>query len=195
MGCKVCGNLMTSRTIANIPMCEKCFKKLDMLRNGDMDMIKYFSSPEAYEKATNEAKMYFVNIVQKKMEEIRVSQENERLQIEEQKKIDSFICTTTNGFDNYRVTSYLGMISGEFVIGTGFLAEMEANHSDFFGNEAVLFTNKIYEARQEAINLMKKRGVKKGASAAIGVTFDVTTIGKNMIIVCVNGTAVNIEKI
>lgn len=193
MRCDVCGNKRGSRSIAGISICESCFKKLSALRNGEIDVIRYFSSSEAYENSTSKAKEYFQSIVESKKGEIEDSEKKIQLNKEEQEKFDKFLCTTTDKLDKYTIDQYIDTVSGEAVIGTGFLSEIEAGFSDFLGTTSVRFANKIDEAREVAVNLMKKRCITKGANAAIGVSFSVTSISTNMIMVCVTGTAVKIE--
>ena len=194
MSCKLCGGKIAMRTIAGITLCEKCFKNLELIRSGDANTIKYFSSPDAYENSTPEAKEYFQSIVGSKVKEIHNLEEKERISKEEQEKLDRFLCTTTNRFENYNIKSYYGPAFGEVVIGTGFLTEIEAGFSDFFGTESWRFSEKINQARTAAMNAMKKQCIEKGANAAVGISFNVAALTSNMFMVCVNGTAVAVEK-
>lgn len=103
--------------------------------------------------------------------------------------------TTGYDFNGYNITRYVGIISGEVVLGTGFLSEFSASISDLFGAESSTFANKLETAKEAAIEKLKIKSVQKGGNAVIGVDFDYITFANNMIGVVANGTSVIIEKI
>ena len=59
--------------------------------------------------------------------------------------------TTGFNFEGYTITSYLGIVSGQTVLGTGFLSEFKASFSDFFGVQSDAFADKLEEAKQAAM--------------------------------------------
>jgi len=104
-----------------------------------------------------------------------------------------FILTSTNNIEGERITKYLGIVSGEISIGTGFLSEFKAGVADFFGAYAGAYSNKLGEAKAVAVNVMKKKAEEMGATAVVGIDIDIMTTDANIFIVCANGTAVITE--
>jgi uncharacterized protein YbjQ (UPF0145 family) len=136
-------------------------------------------------------------------EEIEKRREEEKNAILLVEKIDKYeankgeyekFVTTSFQFDGYEIQNYLGLVSGEVVMGTGFLSEFTAGVSDFFGATSDSFANKMELAKQGAEKRMLKNSIIKGGNAIIGVTFNYITFSNNMIAVSANGTSVVIRK-
>ncbi len=103
--------------------------------------------------------------------------------------------TSGYNFEGYKITSYNGIVSGEVVLGTGFLSEFSASINDFFGSMSEEFGMKMKQAKDIATSKMIDSSIVNGGNAIIGVDFDYTTFGNNMIAVSANGTSVVIEKL
>lgn len=108
---------------------------------------------------------------------------------------DNHLMTTGYNFDGYVIRQYLRVISGEVVMGTGFLSELNASFSDFFGVESDRFAGKLSEAKQAAIRKLIGQSLAHGGNAIIGVDFDYINFSSNMIGVVANGTCVVVEKL
>ncbi len=106
----------------------------------------------------------------------------------------SFMETTGYSFDGYKIKEYLGVRSGEVVLGTGFLSEFSAGFSDLFGAKSEAMADKLTQAKDAALARLKESCLKVNANAVIGVDLDISIMGQNMILACANGTAVRIEK-
>ena len=141
-------------------------------------------------------------LVQKQEEENRKQE-----QIENQKKMQQKndenrmslqyqnLITTGFGFEGYKIIKHCGLVSGESVLGTGFISEFSASVSDLFGSASNTFASKMNEAKNIAKRHLIENALKVGANALIGVDFDYITFGNNMIGVSANATAVVVEKI
>ena len=110
-------------------------------------------------------------------------------------KKSSFLSTTGYGFDGYHITQYLGIKSGEVVLGTGVFSEFSAGVSDFFGVASNTMSTKLTTAKNAALSKLIDACMHVGANAVIGVDIDIMTVGTNMIVACANGTAVYIERV
>ena len=121
------------------------------------------------------------------------------IDIEEQDTLkrlaESQLLTTGYDFSGYKIIKYIGVISGEVVLGTGFLSEFSASFSDLFGAESSAFADKLETAKDAAIKKLTLKSAEKGGNAIIGIDFDYLTFASNMVGVVVNGTSVMIEKI
>ena len=116
-------------------------------------------------------------------------------QREQAKREYSFLSTTTNSFEGYRITQYIKIESGEVVLGTGLFSEFSASLSDMLGTANSSFGNKLEQAKAIAMEKLKENCILDGANAVVGVDLDILTIGSNMIVACANGTAVKVEKV
>ena len=138
----------------------------------------------------NGGKIY-LDIQNKKQQE---REEIEAAYAEYHDNYGKFMQTTGIGFDGYFITKYLGIKSGEVVLGTGFLSEFSASISDYWGVQSTAMANKLTKAKEAAMTKLIGNCVKVGANAVIGVNITLSTLGDNMIIACANGTAVRIEE-
>lgn len=106
----------------------------------------------------------------------------------------NFKITTGYNFEEYKISKYFGISSGNTVLGTGFLSENRAAVSDVFGIEDDSFSDKLEQAKNSSINKMINNAINQGGNALIGVSFDYITFSSNMIGVIANGTVVEIVK-
>lgn len=111
------------------------------------------------------------------------------------KRNANHLLTSGYNFEGYKIISYNGIVSGEVVMGTGFLSEFSASFDDFFGSTSEAFSEKIVKAKEIALTKMINASCARGGNAIIGVDFDYTTFANNMIAVSANGTSVIIEKL
>ena len=102
--------------------------------------------------------------------------------------------TTGYSFQGYNITDYIGLVSGEIVVGTGFLSDLKAGISDLLGTQSMTYSNKLKEAKKVALYDMITDSIKNGGNAIIGISYSYITFSGNMIGIAVNGTAVKIEK-
>lgn len=108
-------------------------------------------------------------------------------------QINAHKLTTGNNFEGYRIINYIGLVSGEIVIGTGFLTDFKAGIADFFGVESKAYSDKLKDAKKAAVYEMIMESIKSGGNAIIGITYEYVTFSGNMIGISVNGTSVKIE--
>lgn len=108
--------------------------------------------------------------------------------------VDNYMLTTGYDFIGYKIKKYIGIVSGQIVLGTGFLSEFTASFSDFFGVQSEKFATKLEQAKQAALEKMVVKSDVKGGNAIIGVDFDYITFHGNMIGVIANGTSVVVEE-
>lgn len=109
-------------------------------------------------------------------------------------KIKMHKLTTGYNFERCNIIKYNGVVSGETVIGTGFLSDFKAGISDFFGGESKVYSNKLKEAKQAAMYDMIIESVKLGGNAVIGIAYNYVMFTGNMIGISVTGTSVLIEE-
>lgn len=118
--------------------------------------------------------------------------EKMRLQAEHEEALASHKFTTGFNFEGYEIVEYLGLVSGEAVIGTGYLSDLKASFSDLLGVESEAYSDKMKYVKKAALYDMLNEAVKKGGNATIGISYDYVTFTGNMIGISVNGTCVKI---
>ena len=106
------------------------------------------------------------------------------------------IITTTDGVDGRSVTDYLGIVSGEAVLGTNILRDFMASIRDVIGGRSSGYEEELRKAKEAAIAEMEEDARRLGANAVVGVDLDYEHLGggsRSMLMVTANGTAVRIE--
>ncbi len=103
------------------------------------------------------------------------------------------IVSTTESLEGKRIVQYLGVVSGDCVIGANFLKDFFARIRDVVGGRVGSYENVIRDAKELAIEDMAEAAEKLGANAIVGVDLDYEAIGESMLMVSANGTAVVVE--
>jgi uncharacterized protein YbjQ (UPF0145 family) len=105
------------------------------------------------------------------------------------------IVTTTNNLEGKRVIQYLGIVSGEAIIGANIVKDFFAGIRDIVGGRSGSYEEGLREAKDIALREMQEQAVRKGANAILAVDLDYETLGSNgsMLMVSASGTAVIIE--
>ena len=104
------------------------------------------------------------------------------------------IVTTTNTIETHPVKQYLGIVTGETIIGANIFKDFFAGIRDIVGGRSGSYERVLREAKNTALKEMQEEATKLGATAIVGVDLDYETVGKNggMLMVTASGTAVKI---
>lgn len=105
------------------------------------------------------------------------------------------ICTTTDSIEGKKVTQYLGVCSGEAVIGANVFKDMFASVRDVVGGRSGTYEKVLKEGKNEAMRDMIAQAEASNANAILGVDLDYEVLGKEngMMMVVATGTAVVVE--
>ena len=95
------------------------------------------------------------------------------------------ILTTTNGVDGKVANQYLGIVTGETIIGANIFKDFFAGIRDIVGGRSGSYERVLREAKDTALAEMQD-------AAIIGIDLDYETVGANggMLMVTASGTAV-----
>ena len=102
------------------------------------------------------------------------------------------IITTTPSVENQPVRDYLGIVTGETIIGANIFKDLFANVRDIVGGRSGSYERVLREAKDIALNEMEDQAKQMGADAVVGVDLDYETIKDGMIMVMCSGTAVRL---
>jgi uncharacterized protein YbjQ (UPF0145 family) len=105
------------------------------------------------------------------------------------------IVTTTPSIEGRRIVRYVGIASGEAIVGANIVRDLFASVRDIVGGRAGAYENVLANARETALTEMRENAERMGANAVVGVDLDYETLGNagSMLMVCASGTAVLIE--
>jgi uncharacterized protein YbjQ (UPF0145 family) len=108
------------------------------------------------------------------------------------------ISTTTPSIDGTRIVRYLGIVSGEAILGANVFRDMFAGIRDIVGGRAGAYEDQLREAKSIALEEMAEQARERGANAIVGVDLDYETIQSGnsggMLMVTASGTAVLYER-
>ena len=100
--------------------------------------------------------------------------------------------STTSILEGKPVSRYLGIVTGEAIIGANIFRDLFASVRDIVGGRSATYERGLAEARELALKEMQEKAVAMGANAVIGVDIDYEVLGQGngMLMVSASGTAV-----
>ncbi len=102
------------------------------------------------------------------------------------------IVTTTNTVEGKPVRDYLGIVSGEAIMGANVVRDMLASITDIIGGRSGAYEAKLQQARKVSLQEMQDEAANMGANAVIGVDIDYEVVREGMLMVTSSGTAVRL---
>lgn len=107
---------------------------------------------------------------------------------------DGIILTTTNTVEGRRVEAYLGIVTGEAILGANIFRDLFAGIRDIIGGRSGSYEKVLRQARDAALAEMQLEADKLGANAVLSVDLDYQTVGQGtMLMVSCSGTAVKLS--
>ncbi len=105
------------------------------------------------------------------------------------------ILTTTSNIEGHRITEYLGVVTGEAVLGTNLFRDFFAKVRDVIGGRSGAYEKELARAREGAFQDIQDEALSVGANAIVGIALDYEVMGKtgSMLMVSISGTAVKIS--
>lgn len=105
------------------------------------------------------------------------------------------LVVTTNVLEGKKVTRYIGIVTGEAIMGANLFKDLFAGIRDIVGGRSAAYEEELRKAKDIAIAEMTQQAQMMGGNAVIGVDLDYETIGANgsMLMVSASGTAVVLE--
>ncbi len=104
---------------------------------------------------------------------------------------------TTPNIEGKRITEYLGLVTGEAIMGANIFRDLFAGIRDIVGGRSGAYESELRKAKQIAIREMVEEATARGANAVVAVDLDYETItvggGGGMLMVSASGTAVQIS--
>jgi uncharacterized protein YbjQ (UPF0145 family) len=106
------------------------------------------------------------------------------------------IFSTTNTLDGHAVQEYLGIVTGEAIMGANVFKDLFAGIRDIVGGRSATYERELRRARDVALQELGENAAAMGANAVIGIDLDYETVGGqgSMLMVTASGTAVRVTR-
>ncbi|MBW7453807.1 heavy metal-binding domain-containing protein [Paenibacillus sepulcri] len=102
------------------------------------------------------------------------------------------IFTTTPTIEGKPIQDYLGVVTGEAIMGANIMRDLFASITDIVGGRSGAYETKLKEARDVAFSEMSANASRMGANAIVGIDIDYEVVREGMLMVAVSGTAVRV---
>ncbi|MEQ8766509.1 MAG: heavy metal-binding domain-containing protein [Planctomycetota bacterium] len=105
------------------------------------------------------------------------------------------LIVTTPAIEGRRVQEYLGLVSGDAILGANVFRDLFAGIRDLVGGRSGAYEEELRKAKQIALDEMEEQANAAGADAILAVDLDYETISfgsSNMLMVTATGTAVKL---
>jgi uncharacterized protein YbjQ (UPF0145 family) len=105
------------------------------------------------------------------------------------------IITTTPNIEGKHIVQYLGVVTGEAVLGANLFRDLFAGLRDIVGGRSGSYEKELRRARDIALEEIQEAARNLGANAVVAVDIDYEVLGEKngMLMVSVSGTAVRVE--
>ena len=103
------------------------------------------------------------------------------------------LIVTSDQIEGRRIAEYLGIVSGDAIVGANMFRDLFARVRDVVGGRAGGYEKALRGAKEAALEDIAEEAADRGANAIIAVDLDYESIGDSMLMVSVNGTAVKLE--
>jgi uncharacterized protein YbjQ (UPF0145 family) len=105
------------------------------------------------------------------------------------------ILTTTPTIEGKPIKDYLGIVTGETIIGANIWKDFKAAIRDVVGGRSATYERVLRDAKDSALQEMIERANLLGADAIVGIDLDYETVGEgnSMLMVTSSGTAVRLQ--
>ena len=102
------------------------------------------------------------------------------------------IYSTTPTIEGHPIQQYLGVVTGEAIMGANIMRDLFASITDIVGGRSGAYETKLKEARDVAFSEMSSQASRLGANAIVGIDIDYEVVREGMLMVAVSGTAVRV---
>ncbi len=104
------------------------------------------------------------------------------------------ILTTTPEVAGRPISQYLGIVTGEAILGANIFKDLFAGIRDIVGGRSGAYEAELRRAREIAMQELASAAAERGAQAVVGIDLDYETVGQggSMLMVTASGTAVKL---
>ena len=99
------------------------------------------------------------------------------------------IHSTTPTLEGKTISQYLGVVTGEAILGANIVKDILAGITDIIGGRSAAYEKELQKARVISFEEMDEQANNLGANAIVGIDLDYEEV-RNMLMVTISGTAV-----
>ncbi|MFN7551032.1 MAG: heavy metal-binding domain-containing protein [Pseudomonadota bacterium] len=107
------------------------------------------------------------------------------------------LMTTTSTLEGRRIGRYLGVVTGEAILGANIFRDFFAGIRDIVGGRSGAYEKVLRDAKETALREMTEEAKRLGGNAVIGIDLDYETVqvgsSGGMLMVSASGTAVVLD--
>ena len=100
------------------------------------------------------------------------------------------IVSTTPQLDGKPIREYLGVVTGEAIMGANIVRDLFASVTDIIGGRSGAYEAKLRDGREIALKEMSDEAQRMGANAVVGVDLDYEVVREGMLMISASGTVV-----
>jgi uncharacterized protein YbjQ (UPF0145 family) len=104
------------------------------------------------------------------------------------------ILSTTPNVEGRPARDYLGIVTGEVIVGANIVKDLFAGIRDIVGGRSGAYEGTLRDARNQALDELAAEAEALGADAVVGIDLDYEVVGANgsMLMVSASGTAIKL---
>jgi uncharacterized protein YbjQ (UPF0145 family) len=102
------------------------------------------------------------------------------------------LLTTTTTLQDRTIKKYIGVVTGEAILGANIFKDFFAGIRDIVGGRSAAYEKELRRAKDIAMEEMQAEAKRRGGNAIIGIDLDYETVGQSMLMVSASGTAVEV---
>lgn len=104
------------------------------------------------------------------------------------------LMTTTTTVEGRPVREYLGVVTGEVIVGANLFKDLFASVRDVVGGRSGAYESTLRDARKTALSELADEARAMGADGVVGIDLDYEVLGQggSMLMVSASGTAVKL---
>ena len=103
------------------------------------------------------------------------------------------IVTTTFSVECRAIRDYLGIVTGEVIMGANVFRDIRASITDIVGGRSQAYEEEMVRGRQNAIDEMIAKADELRADAIVGVDLAYAAVREGMMMIAATGTVVRLE--
>lgn len=110
-------------------------------------------------------------------------------------RVSNVLLTTTPTVEGRPARQYLGVVTGEAILGANIFRDFFAGIRDIVGGRSGSYEKVLGDARDVALQDLADRARQRGANAVVGIDLDYEVLGaaNGMLMVSASGTAVVLD--
>ena len=184
-----------STKYSQLILCDKCHHAKEDIRVNEEGKIDGIQKSRKYFEELLYIGMVNISAREPLQKLLNEAEDAEKESMRYRFKNKDLLITTGNTFEEYLIKEYIDVLNAEVVLNIGMFSELGGEICDISGKTNKIVAQKLSDTKEETLELLKNKAALKGANGLLGVSFSMTNLVENMLVVSATGTAVQIQKL